>query len=158
MVRWVLHCTPIRCTGRWPCPEWCPRRRVIITPVFRESEVAFVLAKQFKSARTGEGLGFPAYSRHGKELLGFYREVGVGVAQFVPLSHHGPDHFGPAEIADAVRALQEGIRNKSEAVHALKDWGSMASLMDHVLVYDWSKGIGGSGGHHAQSGTSTPSN
>ena len=121
-----------------------------------ESEVAFVLAKQFKSIRTGDGLGFPAYSRS-KELLGFYRESGVGVAHFCPIH---PVDFGPRETADAVHVLQEAIRNKSEAVHALKDWGSMSSLMDHVLVYDWSKGIGGGsggGGHGAQSGSSTPS-
>ncbi len=128
---------------------------------FRESEVAYVLAKQFKSVRTGDRLGFPAFSRLGKELLGFYRESGVGVAQFVPIQRHAQD-FGPMEIADALNVLQEAIRNKSQAVHALSDWGSMSSLMDHVLVYDWSKDIGDSGGrhrhhHHAQSGASTPS-
>ncbi|KAI2499713.1 hypothetical protein MHU86_14794 [Fragilaria crotonensis] len=64
---------------------------------FRESEVAYVLAKQFKSVRTGDRLGFPAYSRLGKELLGFYRESGVGVAQFVPIQRHAQD-FGPMEL------------------------------------------------------------
>lgn len=39
----------------------------------RENEVENVLAKQYKAVRTGERLGFPAYSTN-KEILGFYRE------------------------------------------------------------------------------------
>lgn len=110
----------------------------------RESEVEYVLAKQFKALRTGERLGFPAYSAN-KEILGFYRESNtkVGVGQFTPISSH-QNEFGPLEILQATEILQEAIAKKSGAVHALKDWGSIAALMDHALVYDWSKDIGSS--------------
>lgn len=108
-----------------------------------ESEVAYVLAKQYKAARTGERLGFPAYSAN-KEILGFYREANgkVGVGSFHPLSRHRND-FGPLEVLQANEILERAIAKKSDAVHALKEWGTMANLLDHALVYDWSKDISG---------------
>ena len=108
----------------------------------RESEVEYVLAKQYKALRTGERLGFPAYSAN-KEILGFYRESStkVGVGQFTPISRHRND-FGPLEILQATEILEDAIAKKSGAVHALKDWGSISNLIDHALVYDWSKDIG----------------
>jgi hypothetical protein len=91
-------------------------------------------------------LGFPAYTLI-KELLGFYQEsnLKVGVGQFIPIGRHRED-FGPLEMMQATEVLQDAIENKSEAVHVLKDWGSIANLLDHALVYDWSKDIGGAGG------------
>lgn len=109
----------------------------------RESEVEYILAKQYKALRTGQRLGFPAYSAN-KDLLGFYREVAgkLGSGSFVPISRHR-DEFGPLEIMQATHILEEAMAKKSEAVHALKDWGSVASLLDHALVFDWSKDMGG---------------
>ncbi|KAL3907377.1 MAG: hypothetical protein SGILL_008902, partial [Bacillariaceae sp.] len=110
----------------------------------RESEVEYVLAKQYKALRTGERLGFPAYSAN-KEILGFYREAAgkVGVGQFVAISRHRND-FGPLEILQATEILEESIAKKSRAVHSLKDWGTISNLLDHALVYDWSKDMSGS--------------
>lgn len=115
-----------------------------------ESEVEYVLAKQYKSTRSSDRLGFPAYSV-AKELLGFYRESSnkVGVGQFIPIRHLSHE-FGPFEIVQATTILQEEMANKSEAVHALKDWGSIGSLIDHALVYDWSKGVDGAGNANQQ--------
>ncbi|CAB9519253.1 expressed unknown protein [Seminavis robusta] len=112
----------------------------------RESEVEYVLAKEYKALRTGERLGFPAYSTS-REILGFYRESRskVGVGEFTPISQHSQD-FGPLEIMQASEILGEAIAKKSSAVHALKDWGTIANLIDHALVYDWTKDIGSSGG------------
>ena len=120
----------------------------------RESEVEYVLAKQYKALRTEERLGFPAYSAS-REILGFYRESRskVGVGEFVPISRHAQD-FGPLEIMQASEILEDAIAKKSSAVHALKDWGSIANLIDHALVYDWTKDIGSSGGPgNSQSGS-----
>jgi hypothetical protein len=109
----------------------------------RENEVEYVLAKQYKALRTGERLGFPAYSAN-KEILGFYRESSgkVGVGQFVPMTRHR-NEFGPLEILQATEILEDAIAKKSTAVHAMKDWGTISNLLDHALVYDWSKDIGG---------------
>lgn len=109
----------------------------------REGEVEYVLAKQYKALRTGERLGFPAYSAS-KEILGFYREssMKVGVGQFIPISRHR-EEFGPMEMHQASRILEDAIANNNQAVHRLKDWGSISSLVDHALVYDWSKSLGG---------------
>lgn len=117
----------------------------------RESEVEYVLAKQYKSMRSGGRLGFPAYSAS-KEILGFYREndTKVGVGQFVPIENHADD-FGPPEIRQATEILEKAIENKNEAVHALKDWGTISNLMDHALVYDWSKNIGSDAPHSSDS-------
>lgn len=104
----------------------------------RENEVEYVLAQLYKSVRTGDRLGFPAYS-HRKELLGFYRNTGaMRMAVFIPLSNHNQE-FGPAEVIQARNILNEAISRKSRAVHSLKDWGSIEHLLDHCLVYDFAK-------------------
>lgn len=125
------------------------------TAASRESEVQFVLAKQYKALRTGERLGFPAYSSN-HEILGFYREssMKVGVGRFVPLSVHA-DEFGPAEMEQATRILRDAIESDSEAVHALKDWGSISNLIDHALVYDWSKNVPGAATNTGGNGLSS---
>lgn len=119
-----------------------------------ESEVEFVLAKQYKSMQTSERLGFPAYSAS-KELLGFYREsrTKVGVGQFVPIRHLAHE-FGPLEVMQATEILEEALAANSDAVHALKDWGSISNLIDHALVYDWTKDIDSASNHTQQGGGS----
>lgn len=149
------HPAPLPQTGRkgktWP-PE---RGQQKCNPSFedenRESDVAYVLAKQFKAMSTGERLGFPAYNES-KELLGFYREssMKVGVGQFLPVDHRR-EHFGPPEIMQATQILDEALETKSDAVYALKDWGTISNLIDHALVYDWSKGIGAGTNNSASS-------
>lgn len=111
-----------------------------------ESGIEYVLAKQFKSLRTGEHLGFPAYSID-REILGFFRETRgkVGPGRFVPIQEHGND-FGPFESLQAKHILEDAIAEKSNAVHARRDWGSLTSLLDHCVVYDFSKDVKGSMG------------
>jgi hypothetical protein len=106
-----------------------------------ESEVEYVLAKQYKTLRNGTRLGFPAFSAS-KEILGFFREGNgkVGVGQFIPISHHCDD-FGPLEILQASEILEDFIAKKSDAVFYLKDHANITSLLDAALVYDWSKDI-----------------
>ena len=105
----------------------------------QESEVEYVLAKQYKTLRNGTRLGFPAFSAS-KEILGFFREGNgkVGVGQFVPISAHSDD-FGPMEILQASEILEDFIAKKSDAVHCLKDHANITALLDAALVYDWSK-------------------
>jgi hypothetical protein len=119
-----------------------------------ESEVEYVLAKQYKSMRTSDRLGFPAYAAS-KELLGFYCESStkVGVGQFVPIRHLAHE-FGPLEVMQATTILEEALAANSEAVYALKDWGSISNLIDHALVYDWSKDIDSSSNHTQPGGGS----
>ncbi len=105
----------------------------------RSADVQYVFAKVFKSLRSHKRLGFPAYSiTH--ELLGFYREpsMGSGSGRFVPISNH-KDEFGPDEMEQASRILRDAIVSRSRAVHSLKDWDSLTSMVDHALVYDWTK-------------------
>lgn len=108
------------------------------------------MAKQYKALRTGERLGFPAYSGN-KEILGFYREphqqqqqqgAGGSTRQFSPISRHRQD-FGPLEILQATEILEEAIKKKSESVHYLKDWGSIENMLNQALIYDWRQDLGG---------------
>ena len=135
----VSHASPLIRSPPSPIHASLPQAR-LTDDASRESEVAYVLAKNFKAMRTGERLGFPAYSS-AMEILGFYREsnLKVGVGQFVPISQH-PEDFGPLEIREARQILEEAFEKKSEAVYALKDWGNISNLLDHALVYDWSRG------------------
>jgi hypothetical protein len=51
----------------------------------------------------------------------------------------------------ATQILDEALETKSDAVYALKDWGTISNLIDHALVYDWSKGIGAGTNNSASS-------
>lgn len=127
--------------GQVPAAQASGRREtgVLQSSALRESEVEYVLAKQYKSLRTGERLGFPAYSSR-KEILGFYRESKVGNQyMFVPVSRSTADY--DEIVQQATDVLQEAMDSKNEAVHALRDWGSISNLIDHALVYEWSKDI-----------------
>jgi len=93
-----------------------------------ETKVEYLLAKQFKSLKTNERLGFPVYSAD-KDLLGFYQEFG----KFVPI----PSDFGPAEKLQAVRILETA---PEQSVHA-KQGRSISTLLNHALVYEWSQGL-----------------
>jgi hypothetical protein len=103
-------------------------------------QVEYVLAKQYKSLHTREKLGFPAYSID-KKLVGFFtankaQPQGGG---FLPIRRLAED-FGSAEIQEqATRILQEAMDRQSDMLHAKHDWSSLDKMLDHVIVYDYSK-------------------
>merc|ERR1719491_1320745 len=112
----------------------------------QEAEVDFVLDKQYKTLRCGQRLGFPAFDGQG-HIMGFFREGNgkPGVGQFVPISYHAED-FGPLECMQANEILQDFRDKGSDAVHRLKDHGTIARLLDSALIYDWSKDMCGGEG------------
>ena len=99
--------------------------------------VEYVLAKQFKSLFNGSRLGYPAFNKS-KVIVGFYKEstIKVGVGRFVSLQKH-KNEFGPRQMAQATIQLEDAIENDSSAVHSLREWGSLESMIDHVIVYAW---------------------
>lgn len=101
----------------------------------RECDVEYLLAKQFKSLRTGERLGFPAYSSS-KELLGFYQDP----CKFIPICRLSTD-FGSVEKRQATEILEQAMSAFSDSVHSIKQWGSITNMLNHALVYEWSKGL-----------------
>lgn len=112
-----------------------------------QNEIEYVLAVHYKSNLTGNVFGFPAYNER-NELLGFYQEsrANVGVGRFIPVSSYTNKDLSPIEVSQATALLLDAMKNNSQAVHALKDWGSISNLLDRVMVYDWSsKGRVGSG-------------
>ena len=64
-----------------------------------QETIKYILAKQMKSTRTGQQLGFPAFNCK-NIIVGFYREstFHVGVSRFILLSNH-KDDFGPFEVS-----------------------------------------------------------
>ena len=104
----------------------------------RQAEIRFILAKQFKSIRTGERLGFPAFNE-ANILLGFFVESNrkLGTATFVPIEHF--DEFGPNEIAQARSILDQAMDKYSQAVLDINSFHSLESMVDHALVYQWTK-------------------
>jgi len=112
-----------------------------------QNEIEYVLAVHYKSNLTGNVFGFPAYNER-NELLGFYQEsrANVGVGRFIPVTSYTNKDLSPIEVSQATALLMDAMKNNSQALHALKDWGSISNLLDHVMVYDWSsKGRAGSG-------------
>lgn len=100
------------------------------------ADVEYILAKHFRK------LGFPVYNS-AKEIIGFCRESNteIGVGQFSPLSQH-KNELGPNDVAEASCHLEEALSQNSQAVHCKKDWGSVRSMFNHAMVYDWSKDFG----------------
>jgi hypothetical protein len=105
------------------------------------TEVEYVLARQFKSVRTGERLGFPAFSAT-KHLLGFFHEPSVAncYGKFIPLTELSLD-FGEAEKRQASLILEHAMEESNGAVHSTKQWGSMSNMLNHVLVYEWKSNL-----------------
>jgi len=104
-----------------------------------KSEIEYVLAIQYKSSVTGYFHGFPTYNeRH--ELLGFYEESrnNVGLAKFVPLTSISNKDLTPVEVSQVTSLLLDAMKNNRESVYALKDWGTLSNLFDHVMIYEWS--------------------
>ena len=101
-------------------------------------DMFYILAKPFKSVSTGEKLGFPSYNV-GKEMIGFVCESNQkGFGQFVPITDYSAD-FGPTEMAQATRILDSAITNQNPALHSREMHTSVYSLIDHALVYDYSR-------------------
>jgi hypothetical protein len=103
-----------------------------------ESQVMYVLAKQYKSLRTGQRLGFPAFNVD-KEIIGFFPESStkVGVEKFISI-HHLKQDLGVFEREQASQILKDAIASRSEALHCIKDYDSVSSLLASALVFDWS--------------------
>jgi hypothetical protein len=102
------------------------------------AKIHYILAKQFKAIGTGECLGLPAFNES-MIMLGFYVESDrkLGAGTFVPLEMHSG--FGPKEISQAKIILEQAIEKNSQAVHNIKSFDSMESMLDHALVYMWTK-------------------
>ena len=101
-------------------------------------QIFYILAKAFKSVSTNEKLGFPCYNSN-KEMIGFVRENNQkGFGQFVPITNYSSE-FGPMEMAQATRILEGAIANQNPALHSRETHSSVYSLIDHALVYDYSR-------------------
>ena len=117
---------------------------------YGETDVEYVLAKQYKSLQTRNKLGFPAYS-HDKKLLGFFSATSKSDgSRFVSIDEL-PDFQSSEVQQQATTILQDAIDAKSEILYCLRDWGSLGSLLDRVFVYDWSKDISDSSDGHLDS-------
>ena len=99
------------------------------------NHIEYILARHIFSPN-GEKLGFPVCDID-KELIGFFRESDVGEGTFHPLS--SIEHFDERQISDIKPMLNEAINQRSDAVHKRQDCGTLASLFDHAMVYDWSR-------------------
>jgi hypothetical protein len=101
-----------------------------------EEDVEYLWAKQFKSVRTGELLGYPAYSRD-EELLGFYLAS--------PDDHHHtfrpvpPEDFGVKELQQAKEVLRQAA--DPAAIQSLQQWGSIEHMIHRAMVYEWCQEI-----------------
>ena len=124
-----------------------PQQNAVADTVSQETEIEYVLGKQYKTLRCGERLGYPCFNEN-MEILGFYRECTngkPGLGQFISISRHADD-FGPLEIMQSSEILRDFIEKGSDAVLRLKDHGSIRRLLDAVTLYDWTKDISGGTG------------
>ena len=98
-------------------------------------QIDFIFAKHLLS-NSGEKLGFPVCDVN-KDLVGFFRESDVGEPRFSPIANVSA--FDINQKNEVTKIIEEAVDQRSEAIHRLKDYGTLASLFDHVMVYDWSR-------------------
>jgi hypothetical protein len=88
----------------------------------------------FKSLKTDKVLGFPTYNEY-KELIGFYKASNLTLGRngdsFEPIVRYR-EEFGPDELIQAKRVLQDAMSRQSKAVLSLEDWGSVSNMIEHV--------------------------
>jgi hypothetical protein len=103
-----------------------------------KSDIRYILAKFFKSSSTKRCIGFPAFDDD-MVLIGFYVESDRRLCSgsFDPLANF--NEFGPQEIGQAKQILEQAIEKQSEAVHDISNFDSLASMINHVIHYKWSK-------------------
>jgi len=103
-----------------------------------EDQVTYVLAKQYKSLRSGQRLGFPAFNAD-RQIIGFFQDSAskIGMERFIPIRRLAND-FGAVERDQAAQILRDAIESRSEALHCIKNYDSVTSLLASALVYDWS--------------------
>ena len=103
-----------------------------------EDQVTYVLAKQYKSLRSGQRLGFPAFDAD-RQIIGFFQDSTskIGMERFIPIRRLAND-FGAVERDQAAQILRDAIESRSEALHCIKNYDSVNSLLASALVYDWS--------------------
>lgn len=106
-----------------------------------QKTIMYILAKQIKSANSGQRLGFPAFNSK-KIIVGFYREseTKVGVGRFVLLSKY-KDQFRSDQMMQATFLLEDALKDNSEAVHCIQNYGSLQNMIGHALAYEWSKDL-----------------
>jgi hypothetical protein len=103
-----------------------------------EDMVEYVIAQDFKSVRTRKILGLPAYCSD-KTLVGFYRRTGeCGPFFFDPLDQ---EDFGPAEMEQATAFLEQALSTSKPPAKSMQELGSIQAMLDHVLVYEFQKGL-----------------
>lgn len=95
-----------------------------------ESRVEYMLSQQFKSITNNQRLGYPCYDEN-KHLLGFYLQS-KNRYKFVPTDFGSLQKEQASEILKA--AAPESVQTKSEH-------GSLSSMLNHALVYEWSKDV-----------------
>lgn len=105
-----------------------------------ESQIFYVLSKQYKSVKTGDRLGHPVFSKD-QTLLGFYRndDDEHSPEYLVPITIL-EDEFGPRELKQASHILDNALKDKSSEVHALDNYRSTFEMLNSVIERSWHDG------------------
>jgi len=101
-----------------------------------QSDVFYVLAKQYKSIHhNNKAFGCPAFNIT-KVLLGFYsRSVSPGNhARFAPI-HKYYNEFDQNELSQAKSILENAFESESGALYSMKNYGSLTNMVEDALDY-----------------------
>mmetsp|Transcript_7122 Transcript_7122/g.10637 ORF Transcript_7122/g.10637 Transcript_7122/m.10637 type:complete len:775 (+) Transcript_7122:1393-3717(+) len=103
-----------------------------------EHQAAYVLAKQYRSVKTGDRLGFPVFGTS-HNLLGFYTGSTLNADADAFTHIDVLDEFGEPELDQAKHILTDARESGNDEVHSIKDYGNFRNLMEHALIYDANK-------------------
>jgi hypothetical protein len=95
----------------------------------RESQVTYLLAKNYHSMQTGSILGYPAFNEE-KNLIGFFPELSpeISMDNFIPI-HQLEMEFDDSEQENAAQILIDAIESHSETLYCISNYDSLQSLL-----------------------------
>lgn len=101
-------------------------------------QAAYILAKQFRSVKTSDRLGFPVFGES-HDLLGFYTGNTLNADTDAFTKIDDLDEFGEGELEQAKHILIDARESGNDEVHSIKDYGNYRNLVEHALIYDANK-------------------
>ena len=100
-----------------------------------ESEIFYVISKQYKSVRTGSRLGFPVFNRE-QQLIGFYQNHDKSSSDYLIPITMLEDEFGPRELEQATQILSDAIVANSGEVDNIERYDSVHDMLSS-LMHSW---------------------
>jgi hypothetical protein len=98
-----------------------------------ESQLTYLLVREYSSIRTGKELGFPAFDED-MYVIGFFVHAPptINIQHFIPTEQLEDDFDHRKDQESLARLLKDAIECHSKAVYSISNYDSLQSLLASV--------------------------